>query len=893
MARRLTAATLPAWAGDLPVVERTLANGLKALVLPRRQAPVVLCDLFYPVGSVDEPPGRSGLAHFVEHMLFKGTERFPKGQIDRLTFLAAGQANAETAEDHTHYWFAFPADRWELALAVEADRMQGASFCPTEVEAERRVIAEERGRDLDTPAGRLEQAHLAVSYLVHPYRNPILGWPEDLRRTTADDLRDFYHTHYRPDGAVVVLVGDVDPARALDRIEAHFGGLPRGRSPRPAPPAPEPPQNGRREFTLLEPDGVIRAVFGWRTVPRDHPDVPALDVLSDLLSCGRRSRLWDRLVERDRQALWVDAAQESSRRAGQFLVQLEASADTDSDRLEAALLEELNRLAHEGPTPTELARSRHRLEAAWRWEQEDLAGLASGLGEVALWGDWRAWPIEHQAALGVTSEAVRRVAARYLVDAGLTVGWARPGRGDGDPGALILPLEPATPAARPRPSPPTAPAGPLALAIPRTVSRLVDYRPKRSTLPNGLRLLSERRPGTGVVALDLYCDAGVVRELRPGLAHLTARLREEGTRSRSAEALAEAVEDIGGTLEVHPTGASLRVRAEDLPLAVEVLADLTLRPAFPADMVPVVRKRIASEIRADRDDPAYRAGLLFLNLIYGEHPFGRDSRGSARHLASLTVDDVRAHHARWFVPEQSFVVAVGDFEPARLKALVKTHLGPWQPGGVEPGPLPAVTRPRRPRIRRVEHDGEQVQLLLGHLGIRRDDPDYDALLVLDYILGAGPGFTDRLSRVLRDELGLAYSVSGGITDTADLVPGTFRIALGTGPAEVERALAAALAELHAVHRGAFSDTEVEEARRYLAGSWVFDFQTVGQRAERLLELERWGLPLDEPVGWPERIDAVRPEAVRRAAARHLDPARLVRVEYGPLNRVPRPRRKSR
>src|SRR5947209_7802922 len=185
MARRLTSRPSPSWAADLPVFEQTLDNGLRTLVLPRPQAPVMVCDLFYPVGSVDEPPGRSGLAHFVEHMLFKGTERFPKGQIDRLAFVAAGHTNAETGEDCTHYWFAFPSDRWELALAIEGDRMRGATFDPREVDAERHVIREERARDLDSPFSRLDQHHLAVAYLRHPYRNPVLGWPDDLARITV------------------------------------------------------------------------------------------------------------------------------------------------------------------------------------------------------------------------------------------------------------------------------------------------------------------------------------------------------------------------------------------------------------------------------------------------------------------------------------------------------------------------------------------------------------------------------------------------------------------------------------------------------------------------------------------------------------------------------------
>ena len=173
---------------------------------------------------------------------------------------------------------------------------------------------------------------------------------------------------------------------------------------------------------------------------------------------------------------------------------------------------------------------------------------------------------------------------------------------------------------------------------------------------------------------------------------------------------------------------------------------------------------------------------------------------------------------------------------------------------------------------------------MGHLGITRNHPDFDALAVADHILGSGPGFTDRLSRVIRDELGLAYSVGGGMTDSADVEPGLFRIYLGTGPDEADRAIAAVLEQVRLMHAGRFSDEEVDRARHYLAGSWVFDYQTVEQRAERLMELERWGLGLDEPLRWPERIARVTARQVRRAARAHIDPSALVRVEYGPIRR---------
>ncbi|MGE5755071.1 MAG: M16 family metallopeptidase [Planctomycetaceae bacterium] len=880
MARRLTTHPLPAWVGDLPVFERTLANGFKALVLPRTHAPVVICDLYYPVGSVNEPAGKTGLAHFVEHMLFKGTERFPKGQIDRLAFIAAGQSNAETGEDFTHYWFSFPSDRWELALAIEADRMQGATFDPREVEAERHVIGEERARDLDSPLGRLDQTHLAVTYLRHPYRNPILGWPDDLASITVADLRDFYQRHYRPDGAVLVVVGDVEPDRALDRIEAHFGALCLGRIERREPMVGEPRQTGRRDFTLVDSESAVRGLLGWHTVPRGDPDGPALDVLSDLLTCGRRSRLWSALVERERIATWVEASQDGAHRAGQFLVQVEAPAEIEPLRIEQAIGEVFGRLGDDGPTPEELIRARHRLEAAWRWEQEDLAGLAAGLGQVALWGDWRAWQAEHRAALAVEADDIRRVVSTYLRDANLTAGWSlpRPNRAI----TVLLPTE--TVAMAPRPAASPSPDRPIALAIPCGGTRLADYHPRRAVLPNGMRLISERRPGTGIVALELFVEAGLLREAKPGLAYLTGRLLEEGTQNRSADALAEAIEDIGGTLDVGSTGASLRVRAEDLSLALELLADVIRRPAFPTEALAWAKRRTAAELQADRDDPAFRADLIFRGLVYGDHPYARDPRGTTREIARLGRDDVRAHHARHFTADDAFLVAVGDFEPRRLASLVKAQFRSWPARG-EPAPsLARPVRSARPRVRRVAHPGEQVQIVLGHLGIPRNHPDFDALTVLDHILGSGPGFTDRLSRLLRDEMGLAYSVGGGITDSADVAPGLFRIHVGTMPDETDHVVAAIVDQVRAMHAGAFSDDEVDRARRYLSGSWVFDFQTVEQRAERLLELERWELGLDEPVRWPERIARITPRQVRRAARAHLAPAALTRIEFGPIRR---------
>jgi zinc protease len=861
----------------------------------------VVCDLYYPVGSFDEPPGLSGLAHFVEHMLFKGTDRFPKGQIDRSVLDGAGQSNAETSEDYTHYWFAFPSEGWELALAIEADRMYGVRFDPGEVEAERRVISEERARELNSPQGRLDQMHLAFTYLRHPYRNPIVGWPDDIARIGVDDLVAFYQTHYRTDGAVLVVVGDVDPEQALDSICRQFADLPAGTSPRPRPTVVEPCQNGRRDFVLSESESAVRGLLGWRTVPRRHDDAPALDVLADLLCCGRRSRLWQSLVDTGQRATWIEAAHATAYRAGQFFIQVEAASEADIAAIEQEITAALIRLARVGPTDEELARSRRRLEAAWRWEHEDLTSLSAGLGAAALWDDWRAWQAEHRAALALNSDEIRRVVATHLMESNLTVGWSLPRTPAEQVLAKVRQLESllpdiaALPALVPQSKSDTVAAAgvsrpaenataPIAWTRPRVIAQLVDYRPKRVVLDNGLRLILERRPESGVVALELYADAGLLREAKPGLACLTGRLLEEGTSTRTAQELAEAIEDVGGSIEVGATGGSVRVRSEDLPLAIELLADVTLSPAFPGEALDWVAQRIAAELRGDLEDPAFRAELNFRGLVYGAHPLARDPRGSVRDITRLTLSQAIEHHRHYFTPENTILVAVGDIDPRRLISLVKARFGAWTSrGGLLPA-LPAAPEPSRPRVRRIQHPGEQVHIVLGHLGIARNHPDYDALAILDHIFGSGPGFCDRLGRILRDELGLVYAIAGGVTDSADMVPGLFRVYAETTPDEAERVIVTITEQVRAMHAGAFSDDEVDRARRYVAGAWVYDFQSVEQRAERLLDLERWGFGLDEPRHRSERIAVITPRQVRKAARTHLHPETLCRVELGPSRR---------
>ena len=256
--------------------------------------------------------------------------------------------------------------------------MCGMRFDPAEVDLERRVIGEERARELNSPQGRLDQNHLALAYLRHPYRNPILGWPDDIGRIGVEDLIQYYREHYRPNEAVLVVVGDVDPDRALDRIAVAFERNPAGDVPASRPTIVEPRQSGRRDFMMAETDGVARGLFGWRTVSRGHADVPGLLRSWPICSAsgdgrGSGSR-WSRKIG---PATWVEASHAAAQPPGNSSSSLRRTPVSTRPTSES-VHDELVRLADPGPSPEELARSQQRLEAAWRWEREDLAAAWFG-----------------------------------------------------------------------------------------------------------------------------------------------------------------------------------------------------------------------------------------------------------------------------------------------------------------------------------------------------------------------------------------------------------------------------------------------------------------------------------------------------------------------------------
>jgi len=398
------------------VVAATLPNGLKVLLLEDHRSPVVTFQVWYKVGNRNEQLGRTGLSHLLEHMMFKGTPTHGPRVYSTLIEENGGNENAFTTQDYTAYFVNITADKLDVVLGLEADRMQNLTLDPKEFEAERQVVIEERRtRSDDSPVGALVEELHALAFKAHPYGWPIIGWMDDIRQLTVDDLRQYYRTYYVPNNAVVVAVGDFQARDLLRKIEAAFGKIPRGGDPA-AVRSVEPGQRGERRLALKKEAQLPFVMIGYPVPNYRSPDSYALEVLSTLLSEGRASRLYRRLVYE--QEIARDAGGEYSRLSldsDLFTFYAQVMPEKPVEEVEKALMTEVERLKTEMVDEIELARAKNQLEAAFLFQQDSVFARARLLATYELAGGWPLMEAYRPGVRAVTREDLRRVAQTYFV----------------------------------------------------------------------------------------------------------------------------------------------------------------------------------------------------------------------------------------------------------------------------------------------------------------------------------------------------------------------------------------------------------------------------------------------------------------------------------------------
>ena len=873
-------------AADIPpdpgVRETVLRNGLRVLTRELHAAPVVSVWTWYRVGSRNEQPGATGLSHLLEHMLFRSTTTMKTGDVDHLVSRAGGRHNAFTNFDHTAYHITVPREGLETALRIEADRMLNCMIDPDEVAKERGVVLSELQGRLNDPEEQLEDVTRSIAFRVHPYRAPIIGWKTDVQAITADTVREFYKTYYQPNNATLVIVGDFQTDKILPLIEKQFGALPAGAPPPPVIPR-EPPQQGERRAVVKGNGTTALLQFYYHVPPAKHPDQHALQILDAILTEGDSSRLQRALVEPE---IAASVSSFLSRRVdgGWLAFYVTARDGMKHEKVEQAFLEALERVQREPVSDFELQKSINQVRMQLTETYGSVTGLAEALGTLEMTVGHEMFGRYLADLRRVTAADVQRVAQEYLTADNRTVGWFVPS-------GVTAPQ--ASPPAGSRHTlhrsatwPESTPGTPQAQEAAGT--SVAGPRPTtlRTVLPNGLTLLVVENRAVPSVAIKGYVLAAPVHDPagKAGLAALTAGLLTRGTASTSADHLAETLDFLGASLafqsEYQTVSITARMLSEHFDSVLDATADCLRNPALAPGEVTKAIGRLQSRLKRDAEDVKDRAHReLFIRLFPPEHPLHRHPRGLIQDLATITREDVLNFHARFYRPERTVLVVVGDVSTQHARASVERAFATWPrlaervDDAVPPiPPVPASVR------HTVELAGKsEAFAMLGGNGISRLDPDYYPTLLATRILGWG--MTSRLTTALREKAGLTYSIWSYFHPFRFERP--FVIQFQADPAAMDQALGLVVAVTKEFCEKGATAEELEEAKASTIGSMALSMEDQMGQAFVYRDTELFNLHMDYPERFGEIIRGVSLEQVNAAAKKYIDPDRLVQIVVTP------------
>ncbi|MBN2361405.1 MAG: insulinase family protein [Deltaproteobacteria bacterium] len=854
---------------DAKPLVRVLGNGVTAVCQENHHSRAVSLQVWVGVGSADEdaPAGESGLAHVLEHMLFKGTARRGVGEIAREIAAAGGEINAWTSFDNTVYYVVLASRYLETGLDVLVDAVQHAAFDPAELDRELEVVLEEIKRAQDIPARQVSNALFETAFTAHPYRRPVIGVESSVRALTRDQVYAFYRRHYRPERMTVVAVGDFDGDQALERIERSLAGFERGAGP--APPRPvEPVQSAQRVRLLNGETQESHLAFAWHIPAIDHADIPALDVLSVVLGHGESSQLSRAVRFRQRLVNEVYAYSYTPRDAGLMIVGAALHHD-DLLRATGAILDEVSHLQHAAPPLREIEKAKTIIESDAVYQRETAQGLARKLGFYqSVLGDLKHEQLYYDAVRRIGADDVTRVAARYLTRDALSC-------------LALLPNSAAQKYSEPQLAAATRQAPPSRRPLARPAAGRSGA--VRVTLSSGARAIVVPDRTVPVVAYRVVWLAGqrVETAADAGLGTLTARLLTKGTTGRGALEIAHAVDAMAASLDGFSGRNTIGFYGDFLSRFADqgwdLVVDCARQPAFRDDDLARERHQMHEQIRAREDDLSGLAFRLFSRGLYRRHPYRLDPLGTHRSVDAIERAALQAYHARYCGPDRAVVVLAGDLDVDRALEMASAGFGaaPAAPTAAVPAPEREPQLAAR-RVARLVRDRAQAHLVVGTLGTTFDGADRYALEVLSNVLSGQSG---RLFVELRERRSLAYAVSALSVEGVE--PGYFAVYLGTSPEKVEAALAGIAEQLALVEREPPGAAEIDRAKRYLVGTHEIGLQRVGARASSMAFNEIYDVGYEAHLDYAARIEAVSVDDLVRLARERLDPERAVVAIVGP------------
>ena len=860
-----------------------LDNGLEVILARDATAPTVAVDIWFRVGSANDPQGKSGFAHLFEHLMFEGSPHVPSGTMDHLLERVGGSSNAYVGTDYTAYYDTVPSHQLPLALWIEADRLGGLNVTQESLDNQRAIVIEELQRSYDNrPYGSAIKALITVPYSYEPYKRPAIGNIDDVNSAQLEDVFAFHRSYYVPNNATLVIAGDIDLEVTRTLVEELFGPIPRGDDPS-ALPEFAPQDQAEAEFINIE-DPFINLpalLVAYEIPPLAHEDYPALDVLSRILSVGDSSRLAKRLVDTGK-ALQADAWIFDNRGPGLFSFILIANVGVDLSELEEASYEELQTIIDDGVPQDELDKVIAGIRSRSILGLETALGLAESVQSANYYfGDPQAVFTGIGRYQAVTSEDIQRVALEYLEDSDRHVFSVVETDADAPP-----PVEPYVEEDAGEMTPEYRYVIEQSEAPPPLDSKAFSFPTiTENTLANGLEVVVIEQPNMPIISLDVYFAGGstAAPQALPGLASITGSLITRGTETRNAQDIAGAIEQVGGAVGSGSGSDSLQVGVfgliEDKDLAFDLLADMTLNADFPDDEIERERSQRISALEANLAEPGYIAGRAFSRILYEGHAYG--NAVTFESLEAISRDDIVTFYASRRQPDNAVLIIAGAITTEEGLAYAEQHFADWQ------GSADAVTYPDLPeqsgqQILLVDRPGStQANFILGNIGIQGASMDYFPARVMNHVLGGT--FSSRLVQNIREEKGYTYSIGSGFSYPADT--GRFVVSAAVRNDVIAATLEEIFAEIERIQTEPLTDEEINDARDGIVGEWVFGLESYQDFVEAVASYKIRGVELDRLNQWLGHIKDVSTDDVLEIANSYIHPEDFIIVVVGDAGEI--------
>ena len=904
-----TAPDKPAAAVDIAYEQFTLPNGLRVIVHTDRKAPIVAVNVWYHVGSKDEPAGRSGFAHLFEHLMFNGSENAPGEYFEPFELVGATDMNGTTNSDRTNYFQNVPTTALDMALWMESDRMGhllGAIDQKT-LDEQRGVVQNEKRQGENQPYGQVwEKLGKAMYPAGHPYHHSTIGSMADLNAASLEDVKNWFRTWYGPNNAVLVLAGDIDVATAKAKAGKYFGHIPA--SPTMAQPKVDVAARDKSSREVMHDKVPQARIYRlWNVAQTGTKDIDQLQLFAQVLGGSRSSRLDKRLLHEDKLVDGVSASAYAGQLGSTFLITADVKDGVDPARVEAIIDEELKKLVAQGPTATELGQAKTVLRAGFVRGVERIGGFggkADALAECAVYaGD-----------PGCFRDTLKNLDAAKVADLKALGGkWL----GKGDHTLVVTPGERTALVEEPAvtPAPLTLPAvdarfttvastvdRKAGVAVPSDYPELKVPALQRASLGNGTRVILAERHDIPVVQFNLLLDGGYKadavdggRGVKLGTSSFAMGMLDEGAGQydslgfgNRAEALGA---NLGASVSLDGGTAYLSALKDQLDPSLDLFADMLRSPRFDQAEIDRIKASWIAGIKQEKASPNTAALRVLPPLLYGAgHAYAIPFTGSGTEasIASLTRDDLVAYHRDWVRPENATLVVVGDTRLAEILPLLEKHLGDWKGEGAgRTGvAVTAVARPAAARVFLIDQPGAvQANLVAGQRMPSTKDANTTRLEMANEVIGGS--FTSRLNMNLREDKHWAYGAGTRLSNAIGQRPW-----MAVAPVQIDKtaeSLKEIQREVSDYASGKVPPTAEEIAKikaneiRSLPGA----YETAAAIAGTIVSNVRYDRPDDYVARRNAEIEALTPAQVA-SAAKAIDPNALTWVVVGDLKQIEGP-----